>query len=159
MYKKGALSILQIVILILGIIAISYAIGSEMRIVSGTSNWYDELIKRGASEVDGGLFTPDGRYLGEGDILKKTEYIPKTGTPSTTVKPTDGSSMLSNTLGIKAAPKGKSSEFISLQTGGFVDAILSGAQWAGIAYLAVQFLGPIFGLSDAETQAASNAAI
>ena len=73
MYKKGALSILQIVILILGIIAISYAIGSEMRIVSGTSNWYDELIKRGASEVDGGLFTPDGRYLGEGDILKKEQ--------------------------------------------------------------------------------------
>lgn len=49
------------------------------------------------------------------------------------------------------------SKFLKLPTNGGLDAIVSGAQWAGIAYGIGYMLGSLFGMSDQNTQALSTA--
>ncbi len=85
------------------------------------------------------------------------------GNPSTAVAPTTGgSSTLSTTVGIKdvgnefklvngqMVSSEKPAEFWSTNTGGALDAILSGAQWAVVAYGIVQMVRPMLGLEKEE---------
>jgi hypothetical protein len=47
------------------------------------------------------------------------------------------------------------SKFLGISGGGWADALVSGAQWAVVAYFAAQMLGPMFGLDEKQTDALS----
>ncbi|HDZ60987.1 MAG TPA: hypothetical protein ENH46_04745, partial [Candidatus Pacearchaeota archaeon] len=66
-----------------------------------------------------------------------------------------GSSTLSEWLGIEKLPEGQTAEFWTWQQGGFADGIISGAQYGLMTYGAVKMLGPMLGLDEEETDAAS----
>lgn len=56
-----------------------------------------------------------------------------------------------------AESKGMFSNALGLEAGGFFDALATGVQWAVIAYLAGQMLGPMLGMTTENTEALSTA--
>jgi len=110
--KKGKIAVSQIIILVIGIVAIGYAIGSEMREVSG-------------------------KTIAQWEAEREAAGLPPLNTPATTTVP-GRSSTLSEWLGITtektAAGETVKPGFWSWQTGGFADAVISGASWGLIAY-------------------------
>ena len=96
--KRGKIAISQIIILVIGIVAIGYAIGSEIKIISG-----EKII-------------PDQGAEAYREFWK--ENLQATGTPT-------GSSTFSRWAQIKDAPKGEPG-FFSWQTGGAADAVSPG---------------------------------
>jgi len=161
--KRGKIAISQIIILVIGIVAISYALGSEMRVVSGQSDFnlqsppiapkIEHSIGKTVN-LNGHTWTrvkndywtsptaPSGSWYDDATVnlesMKVKDANALKNAPSTTTTP-GGSSTASGWLKIKDAritpdnPTGKGG-FWSWQTGGLADAVISGASWGLIAY-------------------------
>lgn len=121
--KNGALAISQIFILMIGIIAVSYAIGSEVRVVRAGTTKYEPGPPPGATPipgVPGGYYYKDsvGRKLMEDKIAKGLES------------------------GISKETGKESSGFLEWQGygKGFLGNIAEGVVWAGIVFAALQLL-------------------
>jgi len=92
-------------------------------------------------------------------IFENSEYVPvgKTAVPAG-----DGFNLVeasaSGAPGANPVFEGgqaKLAKMLNLEVGGAPSALVSGLQWAAIAYMAAQMLGSMFGLSDTETEALS----
>lgn len=98
----------------------------------------------------------DGSYLVSGESIPAypTTSLPAGFTKFATAAP---GSTLSGWVGVESTniPTGSSVDFWSASAGGGLDAVASGLQWAVVAYMAGQFLGPMFGLNPEQTNALS----
>ena len=164
--KRGAVAVSQILILLIGIVAIGYALGSEAKIIGaetfqdpslGTDyvyrvsngKWQYSFKGGDWKDVKGGLDRLNKRWP---KALKGT-----TPNGPSTIQTPQGSSWLSEKIGIKGEVKGYE-DIWKLKTGGAVDAIFTGVQWGVVVYGVVKTLGSFFGLDDRETDAAATAA-
>jgi len=208
--KKGSIAISQILILVIGIVAISYAIGSEVKVVSGADyeigyfdtddSWvksdegaYKKNLETGVvswadssitDSLPADVITNNELYEGTDPIDPTYDEDWDTGVygaptaPSTTGKPVDYTSdadpgaatgdPLKETDAEKAArlakekaakkaaekPKFGSEEGVLGVASWFLEAVM----YAAMVYGLVTMLGPMFEMSDAETQAAAEGA-
>ena len=153
--SKKILSLLQINILVISIISLAFL--ANISQVSATVFWLDSN-----NIVQSGDKAPTGV-----DIYKTLEEASKAASggtnlqdvPSSTFTPSSSSSA-SKWLGITPASSAteKASEFFSAQTGGGVDAIISGAQYAFVAWSAVKGFSGMFGLSQTASDSLANSA-
>ncbi len=142
MNNKGTIAITEILILIIGIIAIIYSIGvvnasfppppPPLPIEEGVSGAIDTYSK---TATHGSELSKSIAVNMEKASLPITESAPAVSA--------EGSSFLSSAVGVGP-------EYLP-----FFDVLLTGVQWAAIAYFAVKLLGPIFGLDKKQTDAAS----
>ena len=158
MNSKGKIAITEILILIIGMMAIAYSIGvisaqnGPLLEVTGISP--EELAESVPIEMELGAeesVTPNplswgGSHLSVEELTDIDE--PYTFEPIDVTKYTPASagktSFLAKQLGLSGYP-------------GW-NALFSGLQWAAIAWLAVQLIGPLFGLDARQTDALSWAA-
>ena len=156
MDKKRVISLAQIFILILGVVAISYAIGSEVRFVSGANVFWTDGIN-----VFEGAKAPKGiKSFNSFDEAASKISGGFYKTPPVTSKPTHG-------MAGEGIEKifGKGSTAPATATGGTwgglgysVSGVIQGAYWGLIIYGLVQMIGPMIGLDDADTEAIALAA-
>jgi len=162
-------AIFQIMNLIFSIIAITFLIGINIGVVSGEWTGPTSFKTRGHTFIrdNKGLWlsktAPGGSYYTDSTVkMLMDAQKASSGAPAIATTP-GGSSDVSGWVGIKDAPMtpanptGKGG-FFSWQTGGFADAIISGAQWALTAYYVVGMIGNAAGWDEAKTEAASLAA-
>ena len=133
MDKRGAIALSQILILILGLISITYLISLEFELVLA-----DELT---AKKFPTTTSHPSGTK-----VISEAEWEKRFGEGGSSPTGTDKEhAWLAKTFG-----------------GGYgtaTDAILTGVQWAFITYGVIQVVGNIFGLSGTTTKALSSAAM
>ncbi len=181
MNHKGALALSQIFILIIGIVAISYAVGSEVGVVRGKLE--DENTKKDTpKEVeDKSEDTNPDKLLTFPINLDKITTItlpanlfrfptmknPLEGLPTHIKDSTDGKDDSKKEKTITdnkdKTPKDDEEEpetkeilgFLKVKKGGFADAIITGGIYAGIAYAAIKFIGPMLGMEQELVDAAS----
>ncbi len=156
--KKGGIAIIQILILVIGIVGIGYAIGSEVGFVSGLTAFQKAFADARASGAKTFEFG-DKTYTTE---LASTTNLPKT--PPVANTPTDfgfAGSGYEKLFGSQPLPAGEmyaEGTFAGEMSGGLgysMTGIAQGAIWALSAYYMVQMIGGIFGLEEAELDAAS----
>ena len=144
MNQKGVISFLQILILIVGIVAVSYAIGSEVRLVGAGA----ETIEEVRQYVQENYGTPSGA--------------------SVPIKPTHGyAGKLLNYFKVNTQPKwvdAPNNEVMLNKAAGYpsgwgysVSGIMQAAFWAVAVAGIVKMVGGLFGLDDQITNAASTA--
>ncbi len=179
MNKKGVMSLAQIFILIFGIIAIGYAVGSEIVFVSSTCVLNGKisstsLLELGCTQAGGKWFNTNVeaqehlKGLGGGIEENVVKDLSATGTPtgySSHGYAGEAGGALFGTENV--APKGwewDATKSKWIKTGGLeassgfgysMTGIVQGAYWALIAYYMVQTMGSIFGLDGAELDAVS----
>lgn len=157
MKRKEALSILQVLILILGIVSISYVIGSETTFVTAL---YNDLR---SDEVSGAT---QGSSVGSGSSLTVPESEPLTPIPADPLPTTPSHGFAGQAYeGLEfgsTAPAGlyeTAEGTIEVSGAGYsISGILQAAGHALMIYYGVQMVGGVFGFDDAQTEAASYAA-
>jgi hypothetical protein len=159
MIKRGALSVIQILILIIGIIAVSYALGSSANIVSAQ----DDDKEEEKAEDDSGLGSGFGNVAGIGStVLSATGGLGNKGGGNTNLpNPTSSKpSILKQIYGFNEAEgtNVQGSDKWLLSQGNFLDGLVSSAAWGLTAYGAVKLLGGLFGLEEGQVNALSMAA-
>lgn len=145
--NKGKIAIMQIMLLIVGIVAISYAIGGEIGFVSG-----EEDEKRSQADLPIGATTPSVTSLNlltgpKDDPVEKWNFNSETNVwekpgSEETIKPEHLS---------KVAEEYGVAESTSAGVGGggsWGAGALQGLKWAATAAAMVQFLGPLAGIED-----------
>ncbi len=144
--KKGVLALSQILILIIGIIAISYAIGSEVKEVSSSFSPSTPI------SIPTDIPTPTDTHGYAGQAV---EFIGGEGSnlPAGTEYYFDKEGKLI----IGEHPEGIDG-FVSQGTGYSISGILQGALWAVVVYGAVKMIGGFFGLKPEQTNTVAKAA-
>ena len=153
--KKAGLAISQVFILVIGIIAIGWVIGSEARVVSGLKFVEDDIetiyqlgliSKLVPTETSA---TPVPSSSGN---TKPTSPTP--GAEPTTPVP----SIWKRAYGFHEAEGVKGGEEWVWAQGNFADAIVSGAAYAITAYTAVKIIGGFLGVDEKKLNAVATAA-
>ncbi|MBR9701639.1 hypothetical protein GOV13_01830 [Candidatus Pacearchaeota archaeon] len=153
MDKRGKIALSQIIILIVGVVAISYAIGSGTGVVSSFVPIC--LPDMGSSAL------PCQDML-TGDTLNTLGPVP--GPKSITTIPGRGYDWRGdgNIFGKDKSPVKSDaalSQWLGISKGSGYDAIFTGVQWAFVTYGIIHTLGGMVGLSADTTTALANAAM
>jgi hypothetical protein len=184
MHKKGVISLAQIFILILGIIAISYTLGSGIGFVSSACVYGGKistitLLEEGCGNIGGEWFDNNAKaqeYLkgveesGKAVTERATDLPTATGTPTGYSSHGYAGEAGEALFGAESvAPKGyewnaKTGEWVktsglkaSSGLGYSITGIVQGALWGLTAYYMVQMILPMFGLEKGAVDAASTA--
>jgi hypothetical protein len=163
--KKGALALSQIFILIIGIIAISYAVGSSLEEVRGNKNTYWVLD---VDDFRTGYLDSNGEFIKTGDQLP----LSSSSTPVDVTSSAGGENQLPEKPGgenqLPEKPGGENQlpekpgivdRIYGIQdSGSFVDVIGSSFAWAITVYGIVKMVTGLFGMDDEKADALSQAA-
>ncbi len=176
--KREALALSQIFLLIISIVAIGYAIGSEIGIIEGSAVIpanKDKPEKISYDKVEGFEFEhANAKYkiIDKDTVIKETNQIFTSEDEFSTEYP-EFNKKIDEILGsdpykeyLKSPTTEKEEtkklfgmDFLNVKKGGFLDAVITGFMWGGIVYGIIKIAGPMLGLEQELVDAASTAAL
>lgn len=141
--NQKILAVSQILILVIGIIAISYAIGSETKLVKGIDRVTEEEENKNIKEITKN--TKDDDKISNSndltDVNKKDDKVREEKIDSNKMETKNDTKQLFN--------------FLDVKKGGIIDTAVTSFMWAGIVYAIIKFGGPMLGIEEELVDAAS----